>query len=67
MTTLSLFISYDPMQDLKNLLEMEVAPSPKLLTLLATLTLFSLLSLASLITLLPPLPLGGYPLDCYDQ
>ena len=67
MTTLSLFISYDPMQDLKNLLEMEVAPSPKLLTLLAT--LFSLLSLASLITLLPShilLTLGGYPLDCYD-
>ena len=54
------------MQDLKNLLEMEVAPSPKLLTLLATLTLFSLFSLASLITPLPPLPLGGYPLDCYD-
>ena len=41
------------------LLEMKV--TPKLLTLL------SLLSLASLITLLPPLTLGGYPLDCYDQ
>ena len=33
MTTLLLFISYDPEQYLKNLLEMEVAPSPKLLTL----------------------------------
>ena len=67
MTIHSLFVSDNPMQDLKNLLEMEVAPSPKLLTLLATLTILSLLSLASLITLLPPLPLGGYPLDCYDQ